>query len=82
MVLGVGAYSEYKVILLTSYRIYLYCSIAGVLLVFVFLYYVHSYANQVRLANELGVYWNWNPEDDIYGRDDDLDLVIMVPPSS
>ncbi len=53
--LGVGAYSENKVILLKSFRIYLYSSIAGVLLVFVFLYYIHSFANQLRLANKLGV---------------------------
>ena len=78
--LGVGAYSENKVILLKSFRIYLYSSIAGVLLVFVFLYYIHSFANQLRLASKLGVTWNWNPEDDSEKVDDVLG--IMVEPAS
>ena len=54
--LGVGAYSENKIIMLKSYRMYLYSSIAGALIVFVFLYYIHSFANQLRMANSLGFY--------------------------
>jgi len=77
--LGVGAYSENKVILLKSFRIYLYSSIAGALLVFVFLYYIHSFANQLRLANVLGVHWNWNPEDDNKKVDDVLDIMVKPP---
>ena len=45
---GVGVWSEYKMLKLKKNKMYLYCSIAGTLLVFIFLYYIHSFAAKLR----------------------------------
>jgi Kef-type K+ transport system membrane component KefB len=71
---GIGVYSEYKMLKMKKNKLYLYCSIGGTLLVLIFLYYVHSFASLIKTANDRGVEWKWCGEDETFSRKDTLNI--------
>jgi Kef-type K+ transport system membrane component KefB len=75
---GIGVYSEYKMLKMKKNKLYLYCSIGGTLLVLIFLYYVHSFASLIKTANDprRGVEgWKWCREDETFSRKDTKDIL-------